>query len=132
MSQTNINTDDCWLWAGHYYGSGHGSLYLGYDKARGRNITMPAYRAVYESEVGEIAEGLEIDHLCEVPQCVNPDHLEPVTHQENTLRYYRRRTHCRKGHPYEDNVYWKRKRSNVSTPNPTGLTRMCKTCCKLS
>lgn len=45
-----------------------------------------AHRVVYESLVGPIPAGLELDHTCRVRRCVNPDHLEPVTHAENQRR----------------------------------------------
>jgi hypothetical protein len=51
--------------------------------------------------VGEIPEGLELDHLCRNTLCVNPDHLEPVTHAENIQRGHAARgpvTHCRRRH----------------------------------
>jgi hypothetical protein len=59
--------------------------------------------------VGPIPDGFEVDHLCRVTPCVNPAHLEPVTHRENVhrgkngvLRHLRapliRRTHCGRGH----------------------------------
>jgi hypothetical protein len=47
---------------------------------------MYAHRWAYEHFVGPIPEGLEIDHGCFVHACVNPGHLEPVTHQENVRR----------------------------------------------
>ena len=68
----------------------------------------------FEDANGPIPEGLELDHLCRVPACVNPLHLEAVTHAENMARgirfdvgaAQRAVTHCPKGHPYsEANTY---------------------------
>lgn len=86
-----ITTDDCWLFAGiGSFGSvGHGKIYLHGGKSQ------QAHEAMYQTVVGPVPKGKELDHLCENPPCINPDHLEPVTHHENTLRYYRRRTHCK-------------------------------------
>lgn len=119
--------DDCWLYASTNVGStGHGMIYEGYKDGKSRY--QQVYRVMYENMVGPIPDGLELDHLCEVPQCINPAHLEPVTHQENILRHYRRQTHCRNGHPYSGRVYWKKQKANISTINPTGLTRKCAVC----
>ena len=92
----------CWLWTG-----GLGSN-LGYGKFNHKQ----AHRAAYEAFRGPIPPGLTIDHLCRTPSCVNPDHLEPVTHRENILRgrslfaMNAKKTHCPRGHPlFGDNVY---------------------------
>lgn len=86
----------CWLWLGGIYPtSGYGHW--------GR---VPAHRRMYETLVGPIRPGLEIDHKCRVRLCVNPAHLEPVTHKENMLRgntFQRRnalKTHCYRGHAF--------------------------------
>lgn len=93
-------TETCWLWQGKDNGDGYGTL-----ETEGRR--MYAHRYAYELLVGPIPVGLQIDHLCRVRHCVNPDHMETVTNKENTLRgenfiaQQARRTHCPKGHIYD-------------------------------
>jgi hypothetical protein len=67
----------------------------GYGKVQGTT----AQRQVYIKANGSIPDGHHIDHLCATTSCVNPDHLEAVTPEENARRARFRRTHCRKGHP---------------------------------
>ena len=80
-----------------------------YGQMRVDGRQQPAHRVAYELSRGEIPEGLELDHLCKTPLCVNPDHLEPVTRKENVRRSdvgkatgarTRQKTHCPAGHPY--------------------------------
>lgn len=87
----------------------------GYTKITLDGRTMLTHRVAYEEWRGPIADGLQIDHLCRVRACCNPDHLEPVTPQVNSLRgnsvsgLASRRTHCPKGHPLSgDNLYRRR------------------------
>ncbi len=85
-------SDSCWLWNHSLTQNGYGRFW-----ADGR--MWLAHRWIYEQEVGPIAEGLQVDHLCRVRNCVNPAHLEAVTASENTVRSdlsQRRRTHCRR------------------------------------
>lgn len=93
-------TDGCWLWTANVgIGGRYGSFSVkGKDK--------PAHRVAYELVRGPIPDGLELDHLCSNTICVNPDHLEPVTHVENMRRgngwagENARKTHCaRHGNP---------------------------------
>jgi hypothetical protein len=72
-------TGFCWLWTGAVGSSGHGRI-----RPHGR--LLQAHRWVYELLVGPIPEGLDLDHLCRIRRCVNPDHLEPVTRQLNLAR----------------------------------------------
>lgn len=69
----------CWIWELSENGGGYGRLSL---NGQGE----PAHRAIYKRFRGDIPDGLYLDHLCRVPACVNPDHLEPVTLQVNTQR----------------------------------------------
>lgn len=111
----------CWLWIAFIDGGGYGKFTLEH------NYKIYAHRFSYEITYGPIATDKEIDHLCRVRHCVNPTHLEAVTHYENTLRgegplllmigneKWRQtlalRTHCSKGHlRTEENTYrWKEK-----------------------
>lgn len=76
-------TGTCWLWTGHCNRDGYGEFKVG-DKG------WLAHRYGYEMLVGPIPEALHLDHVhargCRHRNCVNPDHLEPVTTQENTRR----------------------------------------------
>lgn len=98
-------TDECWIWTGHKNRDGYGRFGVG-------GIQVQAHRWAYEESNGPIPKGLVIDHLCRVPSCVRPDHLEPVTLAENTTRGadHRRseRGKCSKGHPYTpENTYYR-------------------------
>ena len=89
---------DCWEWTAAKNSRGYGTV-------RNNKKTLGAHRVSYELIVGEIPEGLDLDHLCRNPGCVNPEHLEPVTHRENVRRgnaglHLSVRTHCPHGHEY--------------------------------
>lgn len=71
----------CFLWFGAHNEFGYGLIR---DAQMGKNIR--AHRFAYERENGAIPHGLEIDHLCRNKACVNPAHLEVVTHGENRRR----------------------------------------------
>ena len=97
----------CWLWMGAHNTNGYGSLIIG-SRTDGTRKVVGAPRFAYETLVGPIPEGLEPDHLCRNPGCVNPSHLELVTHHTNVLRgsagvRQKLKTHCPKGHPYDEN-----------------------------
>lgn len=79
-------TSDCWLWTGHRDDDGYGKFTV----VSGQS-PMYAHRWSYEFLVGPIPAGLVLDHLCRNPPCTNPDHLEPVTNEENIRRGIRHR-----------------------------------------
>lgn len=71
---------ECWVWTGAL-NTGYGRVHVG----PGRRSAY-GHRVLYEMLVGPVPEGLDLDHLCRNRACCNPDHLEPVTRQENLLR----------------------------------------------
>lgn len=75
----------CWLWLGGVNRFGYGRF-----AATSADLVL-AHRYAYELVVGPIPAGLTLDHLCERPPCVRPDHLEPVTNSENLRRRHARR-----------------------------------------
>lgn len=120
-SQADVLTG-CVLWTAYVDREGYGRT-----NYRGRPVE--AHRAAYECLVGPIDPRLELDHLCRNRRCVNPDHLEPVTHRENVLRgaafsaANSRKTHCKRGHPFEP--------ANTYT-NPSTGSRECRACARLN
>lgn len=95
----------CWLWTGSVTGNGYGKI-----QGNRRGELKSAHRWLYETVKGEVASALDLDHLCRVRSCVNPEHLEPVTRSENLRRGLTgkvnnpsaAKTQCPQGHPYDE------------------------------
>ena len=115
----------CWLWTGAICPqTGYGNFWK--DKH-----PISAHEAAYELfNETVVPDGLELDHLCRVRSCVNPAHLDPVTHSENMRRGINpvgravlaaraaAITHCPQGHEYTvENTYMYR-----------GIHRCCRAC----
>jgi hypothetical protein len=90
----------CWLWTGSLHRLGYGEVWF---QGRRRH----AHRVAYLTLVGDDDhKGLELDHICRTRCCVNPTHLEPVTHRENMRRshsFSSTKTTCPAGHVYDVN-----------------------------
>ena len=92
----------CWLWTGGPSSEGYSRVW---DNDLGGCVT--GHVLVYETLIGPVPDGLELDHLCRVRICVRPSHLEPVTHQVNVLRgesitvKWANRTTCVRDHPLD-------------------------------
>ena len=79
-NKVEVQEHGCWYWQGHISKPHeYGNFSFGYQQTG-------AHRASYMLHIGDIPEGYEIDHLCKIPYCVNPDHLEAVTQAENSRR----------------------------------------------
>lgn len=117
---------ECWVWTGGKTLKGYGQAYLGPT----RNSPRKRVHTVSWTLIrGPVPEGLTLDHLCRNKLCVNPDHLELVTAEENTRRANSFRVlpdSCPKGHPFvEENTYHPVRKNKDGT---TYTTRACKAC----
>jgi len=114
---SRVQASGCWVWLGAK-SKGYGSFYYSREKTR------LAHRLAYLALRGPIPEGKELDHLCRNSSCVNPAHLEVVTHHENCIRgvgpatnrkLQLAKTHCPKGHSYNNrNTYYYRRKTHVN------------------
>lgn len=116
----NVCMEDCHIFAGSLHSCGYGvvSLYIN-GKWRSRVI----HRLIYESVYGEIPKGYVCDHICRNRLCINIEHLQMVTNEENLMLAHTRanRTHCSKGHEWtEDNTMYQLSRGQ--------RYRRCKSC----
>jgi len=122
--KVRVLENGCWEWAGGRR-RGYGQFYIG---PAGK--VSQAHRSAFEALVGQIPDGLTLDHRCHNNDincpgglnchhraCVNTAHLEPLTHRENILRgrnhvaRQAKQTRCVRGHAFSGaNTYWKVRR----------------------
>lgn len=109
-ARITIDSNGCWIWNGAKTSGGYGHVKTGLTTYKHAHVVT------YEDKYGPVTEGLELDHLCRVRACCNPDHLEAVTHTENVRRGGAMVRKC--AHP--DSEFYRRK-SN-------GRIVYCRTC----
>ena len=108
-----VTESGCWIWIGASNPSGYGQLKVGHQLKRAHRVSWEFFR-------GAIPDGMMVCHRCDVPSCVNPDHLFLGTARDNFRdcvekgRYHggmgvhiaKRKqrqglgTHCKNGHPW--------------------------------
>lgn len=121
-----IQPSGCWIWIASLDHNGYGRV-----RDTVNNSTKFSHRFIYELLIGPIPSDLELDHLCRIPSCCNPKHLEPVTHTENvkrgkapeiTKKRHKEKTHCYQGHPlFGNNLYEYKGKDGY-------INRQCKIC----
>lgn len=120
---SKVNKDGpggCWLWTAATLGGNAPEGEYG-QFAMPRGTTRYVHRLAYLALVGPIPDGMDIDHLCRVKLCLNPEHLEAVTHQENDRRKnLHLKPHCPQGHPYVE--------SNLTPHDRSKGWRRCLVC----
>jgi hypothetical protein len=111
----------CWQWAGSKDRHGYGRIWVsGHETG--------AHRFAYEALIVAVPDGLDLDHLCRNRSCVNPWHMEPVTRRENVMRgnsiqsRNARKTHCPRGHPYDE------ENTKITGRPGRNLGRECRIC----
>lgn len=116
---TRRNDSGCWIWQRTHDRDGYGVI-----KVNRRTLQF-VHRVSYELHTGPIPDGLQLDHLCRVRDCLNPSHLEPVTSLTNTMRspiapaaINSRKTRCNNGHPL----------AGVNLYTAPDNSRQCRTC----
>lgn len=106
---------ECWYWVAGRTKAGYGVFYT-------NRTHVYAHRVSYELENGPIPAGKEIDHTCGCRFCVNPEHLEAVTHQQNVRRAFYK-PYCRRGHMLTAENTWERSNGRL-------ICRKCETICR--
>ena len=80
LQRINVSDSGCWQMSGWHDRDGYAHFHKSKRQSK-------AHRISYEFHNGVIPKGLTIDHLCKNKGCVNPEHLEAVTAQENASRH---------------------------------------------
>ena len=122
MKSISIDSNSCWVWQGKPTSLGGYIKILVGSRRDGSRKAVMAHRLSYETFVGKIPDGLTLDHLCDNPPCVNPEHLKPATIWDNTKRSKKsptavnaRKLECPKC-------------SSEYSPKKDGSGRYCRTC----
>lgn len=125
MTKLNLKTG-CIEWIGAVDLRGYGRM------ADDTGWQDMVHRLSYKLNVGDIPKGLVVHHKCFNTRCVNPAHLELVTHRDNIINKGRtnvaylnsKKTKCIRGHAFEVGSYYIQRAK-------WGNVRICKECHKV-
>lgn len=112
-------TESCWLYEGYVNPGGYGQFAI-------KGSSRRAHRIMWELVGRKVDPTLQLDHLCRVRNCVNPDHLEQVTGKVNSLRGLTvtaenfNKSYCIHGHPFTP--------KNMVKGITRSYERRCRTC----
>jgi len=97
-----IDANGCWLYQGFIQRNGYGEMCC-------RNQNWRAHRLAYTLAKGQIHDGHDVCHTCDVKRCCNPDHLWTGPRQLNNRdttdkgrNKNSQKTHCPHGHAYSE------------------------------
>lgn len=126
-----VTDTGCRIWLGSLTGAGYGEIERG--PLRRHYGMRSVHRIAFVRAYGQVPEGKEVDHKCNVRCCFNADHLQPLTHAENMRRAMpsilaahaaKAKTHCENGHPFAGkNLRWR-----LNGCGTTRLYRRCRRC----
>lgn len=89
----------CWLWNSFVDKNGYGIICTGSNRSGTRKY-LKAHRLSYETFVGKIPTGLLVCHKCDVPSCINPNHLFLGSHADNVADMMKKNRHKTGGKPH--------------------------------
>jgi len=126
LDKIEKNENGCWIWTGGKRSTGYGTIWVNGRNEACHRVSLFLFK---NHPIRPKNKNDHVDHLCRVPICCNPDHLEPVTARENVLRgkspvaALSKRTHCNFGHEFSgyNLVYYKSQRNGK-------YYRTCRTC----
>lgn len=101
MRRVEKQASGCWLWRGALSDKGHGQI-GDYSPTRG-HFHAKVHRVAYAAEYGDIPEGICVLHKCDVPNCVNPEHLFLGSVADNNADMFKKRRHS-----YGEKAPWHR------------------------
>lgn len=114
LEKIALGPTGCWLWLGTINREGYGLVWTD------ENPQCFAHRHAWSLSGRSLPEGMHVHHRCRVRRCVNPDHLDLLTHAEHMGAHKEFTTHCANGHAFTVETTY-------VYPNGTRDCRICRT-----
>jgi hypothetical protein len=131
-SKVAVNDNNgCWEWNAATRSGGYGCFSVG---TRAKQRLVSSHRYAYQQLIADVPAELECDHLCRNRRCVNPAHIEVVSHRVNSLRgdgapaRNAVKTHCVRGHELSGDNLKIVIKSDGKEPR---FARQCVTCLRM-